>query len=43
MRHLLFFSLELDITKDMANCNVNPLIEGQKALVDYPTFAKSFP
>ena len=26
MRHLLFFSLELDITKDMANCNVNPLI-----------------
>ena len=26
MRHLLFFSLELDITKDMANCNANPLI-----------------
>ena len=26
MRHLLFFSLELDIIKDMANCNVNPLI-----------------
>ena len=25
-RHLLFFSLELDITKDMANCNANPLI-----------------
>ena len=26
MRHLLFFSLELDITKDMAYCNVYPLI-----------------
>ena len=26
MKHSLFFSLELDITKDMANCNVNPLI-----------------
>ena len=26
MRHLLFFSLELDITNDMANCNVNLLI-----------------
>ena len=26
MRHLLFFSLELDIIKDMANCDVYPFI-----------------